>query len=179
MSLLDILNEIDADASKLYKQQILKKHKDCPVFKEILLMAYSPEITFYIKKIPDYTFADETFALKQAIVVLKDIADRKVTGNDALATLTDCLSKLSVDDAEVIERVIARDLSCCISANSINKVHPFLIPKTPYMGAVGFNEAKARKVFENGQMAESDVKMDGRYVNIIKRRTHNTKIVSR
>jgi ATP-dependent DNA ligase len=49
----------------------------------------------------------------------------------------------------------------------MNKVIKGLIEDTPYMGAVSFDEKKARKIFEKGGKGISQVKMDGRYCNAI------------
>jgi DNA ligase-1 len=64
----------------------------------------------------------------------------------------------------VIERIIEKDLKIGMDS-SINKVFKNLIEETPYMGAVSFDEKKARKLFDKGAKAYSQVKMDGRYCN--------------
>ena len=49
----------------------------------------------------------------------------------------------------------------------INKVFKDLIEETPYMGAISFDEKKAREVFKKGKGGFSQIKMDGRYCNAI------------
>jgi ATP-dependent DNA ligase len=49
----------------------------------------------------------------------------------------------------------------------MNKVFKGLIEETPYMGAVSFDEKKARKIFEKGGKGISQIKMDGRYCNAV------------
>ena len=171
MRILDILDEIASDNSKDHKQEVLGKYTNldavCGLFKKVLKYAYDPNKTFYIKKVPAVTTDEHRgqVDLRYGLEMLKKIYKRKVRGADALDTLVHTLSLMHPEDEEVIRRIIAKDLRCGISANSINKVFPYHIPQTPYMGAKTFSEKHARKILAHGP-AESDVKMDGRYVNI-------------
>jgi len=49
----------------------------------------------------------------------------------------------------------------------INKVLGDIIEDTPYMGAISFDEKKAKTIFNNGKKGVSQIKMDGRYCNAI------------
>ncbi len=167
--ILNIINEITADNGKIYKQEILTKHENNIQFKQVLMLAYNPNVNFYIKKLPEFaeTLPTKGMPLAESIGILTDISERKYTGNDAKEKLASILTQSDSNNREVIRRIIGKSLECGISVNSINKAYGKIIPKTPYMGAVGFDEKKARKLFKDGNVCESDVKMDGRYVNII------------
>ena len=177
-NILSILNEIQNDGGKHYKLDVMRKYQENELLKRVFVMTYSPNIVYYVKDLPATPFSNQRGCrtLEEGLDVLDQVSNRIITGNDAKNAIISSIMHMSNDDEEVILRIIARDLRCGISENSINKVFPFLVPATPYMGAVGFDEKKARKLFEGGKQCESDVKMDGRYVNTIfqlKQKTFN------
>jgi ATP-dependent DNA ligase len=165
MEIKQILDEISSEPGKNQKMVILGKYADNELLKRVLYMANSGRVKFYVKQIPEYTRkVEQTNTLDFVINELDHISRREVTGNDALRFLSDLLATLNPNDAYVIERIIEKDLKIGMDS-SINKVFKNLIEETPYMGAVSFDEKKARKLFDNGAKAYSQVKMDGRYCN--------------
>ena len=165
MEIKQILDEISSEPGKNQKMVILGKYADNELLKRVLYVANSGRVKFYIKQIPEYTRnSEQTNELDFVINELGHISRREVTGNDALRFLSDLLATLNPNDAYVIERIIEKDLKIGMDS-SINKVFKNLIEETPYMGAVSFDEKKARKLFEKGSKAYSQVKMDGRYCN--------------
>jgi len=148
---------------------ILSHHVNNPILKEVLYLAKSKRVKFYIKQIPEYSSnnINPSYSLVEALQMLSELRERRVTGNDATLFLISLLSKMHSDDSDVIERIIAKDLRIGMGTSNINKVFKKLIEKTPYMGATSFSPDKAKKLFEKGKRAISQVKMDGRYCNAI------------
>jgi len=168
MSILDIIDEIAENSGKIYKKETIEKYKDDDLFIRVLKLTYNPNITYRIKELPivkDYT--DESKPLSDALDILDLIIARTLKGNEAITELTSIISKLLTEDEIVLRRIIDRSLKLGCNVSTINKAIPGTIPTTPYMGAVSFNEKKARKLFIEDEECEIDVKMDGRYVNII------------
>lgn len=162
-----ILDEIAADNGKLAKLAILGKYKDNELLKQVLYLADSKRIKFYIKQIPEYTKdGNSSLTLDEALKKLAKLINREVTGNDAIEYLKDILSSVLSDDAYVIERIIQKDLKIGMDSG-INKVIPNLIEETPYMGAKSFSEKLAKDIFNKSKKAFSQIKMDGRYCNAI------------
>lgn len=163
-----ILDDIAADGGKIYKQKALAKYKDNELLKEVIYLAQSPRVNFYIKKIPDYTPCLDSVpaSLGWGLLQLEDIKNRVITGGDAISRLTNILESLSSDDAYVIERIIDKNLKIGMDSG-INKVIPNLIEETPYQGAKSYSEKGARKLFDKGEMVISQVKADGTYRNAI------------
>lgn len=167
--ILLILEKLAADNGKIYKENVLNKYKDHETFQEVLRLAYSPTIQFYIKKVPDYNKDVERITLAEALRGIESVLHtRKKTGNEAIRFLTTILSSLSDRNAEVLKRVIDKDLKVGIQVKTINKIFGRgFIKETPYMGAISYNKKKAKKIFTEFGGGISEVKMDGRYVNII------------
>lgn len=128
MSILDILEELAGDNSRLAKEAILKREINNEILKAVLVAALNPYVVYGIKKIPNYTEGQRLYPLSQAIGMLKDLSSRRYTGNAAIEYLAHILSSVNPEDATVIELIIARDLRIGCSEVTVNKIWPGLIP---------------------------------------------------
>jgi hypothetical protein len=168
MTIKKIFDEISNESGNNAKIDILKKYSDNELLKRVLYMANSKRVKFYIKRLPEYTPDNNGGEkLEWALDGLKFITDRTYTGTEAINWLVTLLSGVSSDDAYIIERIIDKDCKIGMGTTFMNKVFKGLIEETPYMGAVSFDEKKARKIFEKGGKGVSQVKMDGRYCNAV------------
>ena len=169
MKIKQIFDEISRESYYKGKIEILTKYKDNELLKRVIYLADSPRVKFYIKQIPEYVqlYTDpiQQEELCDSIEELLKLSNRAYTGSSAIKFLRDILDASSPEDAYIIIRIIDKDCKIGMGTTFYNKVFPDLIEETPYMGAISFNEAKARALFENGGWAYSDIKMDGRYCN--------------
>ena len=69
-----------------------------------------------------------TISLSDALIQLNVLVNREKTGSSAIEHLKTLLSSLSADDAEVLSRVIKKDLRCGCSDTLAAKVWPGLVP---------------------------------------------------
>lgn len=168
MNIKEIYDEIRQESGTNRKMEILKKYSDDTILKAVLYNTYSNRVKYHIKQIPGYDprKGAPAMELQDALIILKTISDRKVTGNDAIEYLKSVLESVSSEDAHVIERIIEKDAKIGMARTNINKIFPGLIETTPYQGAQSFSEKKARDIISEGR-AWSQVKMDGRYCNAI------------
>jgi ATP-dependent DNA ligase len=167
MKIKEIFDEIATTGGNNAKMDVLRKYVDNELLKRVLYMSNSKKVKFFIKRIPEYTKVMNTISLSEALGELEAISNREVTGSDALNLLVDILSLCESDDAYIIERIIDKDCKIGMGTTFMNKVFKGLIEETPYMGAVSFDEKKARKIFDKGGKGISQVKMDGRYCNAV------------
>ncbi len=168
MNIKQIFDEIAAESSTNQKMVILGKYADNELLKRVLYLANSKRVKFYIKQLPTYAPDNNGGeSLEWALDGLKFITDRVYTGSEAINWLVVLLGGVSTDDAYIIERIIEKDCKIGMGTSNMNKVIKGLIEDTPYMGAVSFDEKKARKIFEKGGVGVSQIKMDGRYCNAI------------
>ena len=168
MTIKQIFDEIASTSGNNDKIAVLSKYQDNDLLKRVLYMANSKRVKFFIKRVPDYPKVETEeglIGLNHALDQLSQITERKVTGGDAIALLETLLSSLTLDNAYILERIIEKDCKIGMGTTFMNKVFKNLIEETPYMGAVSFDEKKARKLFDKGAKAYSQVKMDGRYCN--------------
>ena len=170
MTIKQIFDEIASTSGNNAKIDILRKYQDNELLKRVLYMANSKRVKFFIKQIPEYTpngshFGDNS--LEVALIALDALITRKVTGAEATGYLKSVLTSLDADDAYIIERIIEKDCKIGMGTTFMNKVFKDLIEDTPYMGAISFDEKKARAIFDKGRRGISQIKMDGRYCNAI------------
>jgi DNA ligase-1 len=167
MKIKEIFDEIATTGGNNAKMDVLRKYVDNELLKRVLYMANSKRVKFFIKRIPEYTKVMNTISLSEALGELEAISNREVTGSHALNLLVDVLSLCEPEDSYIIERIIEKDCKIGMGTTFMNKVFKGLIEETPYMGAVSFDEKKARKIFDKGGKGISQVKMDGRYCNAV------------
>ena len=161
----DILKQLEATSSRLEKEAILEREKDNELLKKVFFLAYDPFTQFYQRKIPEYVTARPVWkSLDSALDKLKALSNREVTGNAAIEYLSQVLASVSKSDAEVIERVIKKDLKCGASESTANKIWPSLIHEYPCMLCTPFDE-KILKKFKFPAYAQ--LKMDGMRFNAI------------
>lgn len=174
MHILDLFDQIRATNKKSEKIALLSANKDLPHLKDVIYLAHSPRIKFYIKAIPAYISSEDLTGpdLNFALRLLKDIYKRISTGSEAIRRLTDLLEALLPQDAEIIKLIIGKDLKIGMDS-SINEVFPGLIEESPYQGASSYSKVKFLKLFENTKKERaypyviSQIKADGTYRNAI------------
>jgi len=162
---LKVLNLIADESGTNEKMNILRKHSKVPHLKEVMYLAKSRRVKFYIRQIPEYEPTGR-IALGEAIKMLDKLSSRSVTGTKAFNELYDILCMCTESDAKVIEKIIDKDLRIGMGSTNINKVFPNLIEKTPYMGAIPYSKEAVENLLAEGSCF-SQVKMDGRYANAI------------
>ena len=164
--IIDILNELAATSSRLEKEAILQREENNELLKKVFFLAYDPFTQFYQRKIPKYEKNSTAHAasLVSMLPSLNDLSNRVVTGNAAIDRLTSILEAVRGQEAEVIERIISKDLKCGASASTANKIWPDLIHEYPCMLCTPFDE-KVMKKFKFPAYAQ--LKMDGMRFNAI------------
>lgn len=164
--ILGILNALAADNSRLAKEAILKDNLDNQLLKDVIKLALDPFTQFYIRKIPEYAAVDvkKQDPLYKAILRLTLLSKRTLTGNAGIDHLRIVLGGVSADDAQVIERIIAKDLKCGVSDATVNKIWPGLIAEYPCMLASAYDQKLVDKV---KFPAIAQLKMDGMRFNAV------------
>lgn len=168
MSILNILNQLNANRSRNFKTQLLIDHKDNDLLKKVVKLALDPFVVFYIKKHPAYhSLPHAPWKLDYAITLLDDLANRTVTGHEAINHLRYILQNVNDDDAEVIKRIISKDLKCGVSTATVNAIWPGLIPDFPMLLSEAFDQKLLNKLFAESSTLICQTKCDGARFNAI------------
>lgn len=168
MSVYKILQQLAATSSRNEKEAILKANADNELLKRVISYALDPFRIFYMRKVPKYPPNSWTIGLEAGLTSLDVLSTRQVTGHAAQAHVINLLSNMDEPDADVIKRVIEKDLRCGVSEGTVNKVWKKLIPEWPCMLASGFEQ---KLVDQMTWPAIAQVKMDGMRFNAVYRET--------
>lgn len=147
MNINDFFNTLANNNSKIFKTNQLKANIDNVLLRTVVQLALDPHTQFYIRKIPEYSqIANTDIGLDEAMQQLWYLSSRTITGNKAIEYLSNILSNLSSDDAQVIERIIKKDLKCGVSVSTANDVWMGLIQEYPVMLCSPYDQKLVDKI---------------------------------
>lgn len=163
--IFDVISQISATSSKNEKVAIIAEYKDSATFKRVLLASLDPLVTYGVQKLPEplnslraKEFDDDTW------ILVNDLASRIVSGYDAQNAIAFELGNLTDNSAELLRRIILKDLKAGFGDSSVNKAIKGLIPEFPYMRCSLPKDAKFDEWdWENGVLSQE--KADGTYTN--------------
>ncbi|NCB13632.1 MAG: hypothetical protein EOM78_18635 [Erysipelotrichia bacterium] len=96
----DIIQELRANNSSNYKQEVLEKYKDNERLKKFLIYVYSPRINYYMTKLPDselFRHYTDNLDEENFYEPLDKLKNRVVTGNSAKDMFSEHLSFCGAD----------------------------------------------------------------------------------
>ena len=177
----DFVTEITASNSKKYKQDVLQKYKGDSVVHKYLKIAFDPYSTYGIstKKLHKSVPATSITGIHSVFELFAYLAQHN-TGTDQIVGLCqDFLDETAVRDkeaADLLEKLICKDLSIGCDAKTINSVIPGLIPQ--------FSCMLAEKYFDRPQYVEGKefvitTKLDGFRLIVLKDHDGSIKCYSR
>lgn len=143
---MEIVEDVAGNSGKA-AQQALAAHTHSQTVREVLEYAYDPFRTYGIKKLPEAEMAADDSAFmewSEVKAVLDRLAARELTGNAARGEVGAMLGNLAPDAEELVRRVLLKDLRFGLSAKSINKVVPGLIPQFEPMLAHPFEVKRVK-----------------------------------
>lgn len=166
----DFVTEVNANNSKKYKQGVLQKYQDDAVVHRYLKIAFDPYAVYGIstKKLHKSVPATSITGI-YSIFELFTYLTQHNTGTDQIVGLCqeflDCVAACDREAADLLEKLICKDLSLGCEAKTINSVIPGLIPT--------FDVQLAQKYFEKPEKAEGKTfaittKIDGGRIIAIK-----------
>ena len=174
MHFRDFVNEIMESNSRLHKQAVLKKYADDEVVQKYLQIAFNPYMVFGIstKKLHKEFHGVKPQAPDIGIITIFKVfeyLEKHNTGTTAEILLCqlvlDEIASRDSECAELLEKLICKDLSIGCDAKTINKEIPECIPT--------FNVQLANKYFDKPEYVEGKTfaittKIDGGRIIAIK-----------
>lgn len=175
----NMIMSLQNEGSKNGKIAILKTAD--LVFQDVLYCAYNPEFNYYIKSVRrPANYGQQTIyeLWPQACSLLNDLHNRFVTGSRAHETVTNLMSWMKKEEADIFENILKRDLRCGVNVATINAAIEGLIPEYPYMRCSLPDKSNLGKFNWNAGIISQE-KADGMFVNIIRREGGGILIQSR
>ena len=179
----DFVNEIMESNSRLHKQAVLKKYADDDVVKRYLQIAFDPYMVFGIStkklyaEVPPHVATDvELFDVFELFEYLREHNTGTFKEIMLCQNLLEGIAAVDQECAELLEKLICKDLSIGCDAKTINKEIPGLI-KT-------FSCMLAQKYFDSpgkleGKTFAITAKLDGFRLIAIKDSSGSVKFYSR
>lgn len=155
----ELVTELKSTNSVNTKKEILSKYPEC---KRFLFYTYNPLIQFGVtsknlKKLKDINVKPEEY--DDLFELLDDLAEDKLTGHKAVATVNNFINKYSEYES-ILYGIIDRNLKIRVKTNLINKVFPGLIPEFEISLAREFKDFKHKVDFSKDAWLVSR-KLDG------------------
>lgn len=130
MTCENIIQELEADNSRLAKEAIIDREKDNTELFEGFELAFSPYITFGVKKVPKHGGPDGQGLPWEAFKELCNLlSTRQLTGDDARSAIELALgASTQVQWNDWYRRILIKDLRCGVSEKTVNKVKKNAVP---------------------------------------------------
>lgn len=163
---LNMMAAAGASTKKDAKLAALKLIENCQTSKSLVHAALSPFRRFNIKKF-DMPRSHAMWDSAPAVFLglLDDLESRKVTGNEARDAVRFVLSSYTEPTANLLARVLKKDLDVGIKVDTANKAFPGWIPDVPYMRC-SLPKAAKFDTWDWVGGAFSQEKADGMFVNV-------------
>jgi len=148
-SVIEILEQLESDNSRLFKEKVLTDNKDDLLLRDFLTMAFDPWKNWGVAKYnrPDPLPGNsnhEDVELSTFMVLLEALNRRTLTGNKAREAVEVAMSQFDAVGQKWCERLLWRNLRCGVSAQTINKIWPgsivpFAVALAESLTTVGVN----------------------------------------
>lgn len=162
---IDILDQIAATSSRNAKQAMLAEHVEDPFFQWVLVSAYNPYFVYGILPVGgEVGGGEDDFEAVGVAALLNRFMARNLTGQAARDELNATIAKLSVKSADLLCRILRKDLRAGFSEGSCNKAKKGLIPEFAYMRCSLPKDTKLKDwPWEQGVISQE--KADGMFAN--------------
>jgi DNA ligase-1 len=148
-NVIEVLEQLESDSSRLFKEKVLTDNKDDLLLRDFLTMAFDPWKNWGVAKYnrPDPLPGNsnhEDVELSTFMVLLEALNRRVLTGNKAREAVEVAMSQFDALGQKWCERLLWRNLRCGVSATTINKIWPgsivpFAVALAESLTTVGVN----------------------------------------
>ena len=134
-SVLDILESLESDNSRLFKEEVLRKNSCNELLKRVFIVVGDPYTNFYVNKIKTQnSVSSQTISDNGAVVAFLDLLEgelsvRKITGNAAKSAVEKFFTGLDTKQAKWCMRILLRNLRVGASNSIVEKTWPGAITK--------------------------------------------------
>jgi ATP-dependent DNA ligase len=128
-SVIDILELLESDNSRLFKEDTLESNRDNELLRRVFQTVGDPYINFYVNKFKSpKTFRhheDDDVVVESFLKLLtEELSTRAITGNDAKGAVEQFFLTLDERQVKWCTRILLKNLRCGVQAATVNKVWP-------------------------------------------------------
>jgi DNA ligase-1 len=140
-AIFEAIESVAATSSKTGKEQLIAQNVSNPEFSQVLVAALDPFVRYGMANVPWQGSGEEVFSDK-VWNTLEKLANRNLTGNAAQVQVKSLIESLTPNSAELLKRIITKDLRAGFGDSTVNKAVPGLIPTFDCMLAHKFEEKR-------------------------------------
>ena len=130
MSVIDILERLENNNSRLFKEELLETHGDNELLKRIFVTVGDPYLNFYVNKFKmpkdqiTNDIGDDKVIENFLDFITDSLSTRKITGNSAKDAVVSFFSCLTETQQKWCQRIILKNLRVGVQSTTVNKVWP-------------------------------------------------------
>lgn len=128
MTVIDILETLESDNSRLFKEEILETHGKNKLLREVFKIVGDPYTNFYVSKFkmpPALGIGHDDVVIKHFIEELfEKLSTRAVTGNAAKELVINLFKDMTGPQQKWCQRILLKNLRCGVSTTTVNKLWP-------------------------------------------------------
>jgi DNA ligase-1 len=148
-SVIDILEALESDNSRLFKEELLERNRKNDLLKRIFVAVGDPYTNFYVNKFKmpkaEGIGADDLVVERFLEEIYEKLSTRNVTGNAAKELVVRVFTDMTGHQQKWCLRILLKNLRCGVQNTTINKIWPNTINKF----SVQLAETLASKFEEN------------------------------
>jgi len=131
-SIFDVFEALEADNSRLFKEQLLRSHVDNRLLMSTFTAVMDPYVDYGVRKfkMPPAVHVNNDDSVIDNFVnlVLPPLENRKLTGNSAREWIEQAFAAMDQRQQKWCRRILLRNLRMGVKTSTVNKVWPDLIP---------------------------------------------------
>jgi len=133
-SVIDILERLESDNSRLFKEEILGSNRNNTLLRKIFIAAFDPYINYYVSKFKTpkvYNGLEDDDTIVESFLkfITNDLSTRTLTGNIAKGAVEQFFLTLDERQAKWCTRILLKNLRCGVQETTVNKIWPGSISK--------------------------------------------------
>lgn len=163
--IFDAIEEV-AKAKGNAKQTVVAKYINDVQFEAMLFAALDPFTTYGVAKLTAVGVDGGRPFNDGTVNMLGDLATRKLSGNAALDAIHSEMMVLSEESAELLRRIIKKDLRAGFTTKTVNKVRKGTFKEFPYMRCSLTSKVDIAHTLDWERGVISQEKADGMFANV-------------
>lgn len=126
--ILRLLDDVAGTSSRTEKERLLSAAIGNELVQRVMKAAYDPFVTYGLT--PERVAGEGEFDLENKYTweMLHDLSTRALTGNMARVCVADVMRTSTSATAEILWRILSKDMRAGFTANTLNRIKPGFIP---------------------------------------------------
>jgi DNA ligase-1 len=130
-SVIDILERLESDNSRNFKEELLLKNKSNDLLRRVFIAAFDPYVNYFISKFrmpPALGTGHDNVVLENFLKeIYEKLSTRSMTGNAAKDFVVSLFTDMMESQQKWCLRILLKNLRCGVQSTTVNKIWPSAI----------------------------------------------------